>query len=69
MEQSLTESEKQGLINEINKMNQTQMARAYRFSRSGHPFFDSTTGLFEIFMKRFSELGGMTPTISKSIGW
>ena len=69
MEQSLTELERQELIDQINKMNQTQMASAYRFSRSGHPFFDSTTGLFEIFMARFKELGGMTPTISKSIGW
>ena len=53
----------------IGKMSQLEMARLFRFSSSGHPVFDSKYPLFEIFNKRFKSLGGMTPQISKKIGW
>lgn len=53
----------------INSMTHIEMARLYRFAKSGHPYFDSTLPFKEIFMKRFNELGGMTPQISKQIGW
>lgn len=52
----------------ICSMSQIEMARLWRFS-SGHPCFDSTLPLFKRFEKRFQELGGMTPAISKAIGW
>ena len=54
---------------EIAKMSQREMARFHRFTPSGHPIFDNRYTLYETFQTRFKELGGMTPTISKAIGW
>lgn len=56
-------------VEKINNMSQMEMARLHRFAPAGHPYFDSTKPYHEIFAKRFKELGGMTPEISKSIGW
>jgi len=53
----------------INSMSQLEMASLWRFAPSGHPYFDSTLPLYDIFKKRFNELGGMTTEISKQIGW
>jgi len=53
----------------INSMSHIEMARLYRFAKSGHTYFDSTLPLNEIFMKRFREFSGMTTEISKTIGW
>lgn len=55
--------------NKIDKMSQIEMCKMVRFSRVGHPCFDTTLPLNERFQKRFKELGGMTPEISKLIGW
>jgi len=55
-------------IDKINKMSQVEMARLWRFAPSGHPYFDTTKPFFEMFKKRFHELGGFTPEISKLIG-
>lgn len=52
----------------IADMGQEEMARLWRFAKSGHPLFDNTLPLFEIFASRFFGLGGMTPEISKKIG-
>jgi hypothetical protein len=57
------------VVEKINKMSQMEMAHVWRFSSSGHPYFDSTLPYYEIFKKRFAELGGFTPAISKAIGW
>lgn len=56
-------------INRINNMSQEEMAKLWRFAPPGHPYFDTAKPYFEIFEKRFKELGGFTPEISKSIGW
>lgn len=53
----------------IETMSQVEMARLRRFALSGHPVFDTRYPLYELFEKRFKELGGMTPAISKQIGW
>ena len=53
----------------IPTMTQEEMARLWRFAPSGHPVFDAKYPLFEMFEKRFKELGGFTPEISKKIGW
>jgi hypothetical protein len=45
------------------------MAHKWRFTSTGHPWFDSTQPYFRHFERRFKKLGGMTPEISKSIGW
>ena len=55
--------------NKINNMNQTEMASLWRFAPAGHPIFRNDLPLFEYFKKRFDGLGGMTPKISKNIGW
>lgn len=65
----MTEQEIQEATDKINKMTQEQMASLYRFAPFGHPYFNDTLPLWEIFSKRFNELGGMTPSISKQIDW
>lgn len=52
----------------INSMSREEMARLWRFAPSGHPYFDTTLPYYEIFKKRFDELGGFSPAISKAIG-
>jgi hypothetical protein len=56
-------------IEKINQLTHVEMARLYRFSPLGHPWFDQYQPFYEVFIKRFKELGGMTPEISKKIGW
>ncbi|MDO8885743.1 hypothetical protein [Candidatus Oleimmundimicrobium sp.] len=56
------------IIGEINKMTQTEMASLWRFAPSGHLYFDKTKPFWEVFDKRFKELGGFTPEISKHLG-
>jgi len=56
-------------IEKINQMSQYEMASLWRFAPSGHPYFDKTKPFFKVFDKRFKQLGGFTPTISKSLGW
>lgn len=53
----------------IDKMSQFEMARMWRFTPSGHPYFDDRLPLFEYFNARFKSLGGFTSEISKAIGW
>ncbi len=54
----------------IDGMSQMQMASLRRFAPSGHPYFDITNGdLSDYFERKFKECGGMTPSISKAIGW
>ena len=53
----------------IDKMSQREMAEMWRFAEAGHPCFNKTIPLFDYFNKRFKSLGGMTPAISKAIGW
>ena len=56
-------------IQDINNMTQEDMANLWRFAPTGHPYFDYTLPLYKIFKKRFDELGGFSPEISKKIGW
>lgn len=65
----MTEEEIQKHKDNIDKLNQFQLAHMVRFAKVGHPYFDSSLPLYEYFMKRFKELGDMTPDISKRIGW
>lgn len=65
----MDEKEIQEWKDNIASMSQLEMARLQRFAPSGHPVFNSKLPLYEIFEKRFRELGGMTPAISKRIGW
>ena len=56
-------------IDKINKMSRLEMCQLWRFSPSGHPYFDSSKPFYAFFQKRFAELGGFSPEISKQIGW
>ena len=53
----------------IDAMSQEDMARLWRFAPAGHPYFVSGSRLSEYFIKVFRGKGGMTPAVSKSIGW
>jgi hypothetical protein len=54
---------------EIDRLSHIEMARLWRFAPSGHPYFIAGRKESEYFATRFKELGGMTPAISKQIGW
>lgn len=54
----------------IDGMSQIRMAFLLRFSPSGHMYFNDNNGdLPDYFAKVFIEKGGMTPDISKMLGW
>ena len=53
----------------IHSMSQLEMARLWRFAPVGHPYFDSNLPHYEVFNKRFKQLGGFNAEISKEIGW
>ena len=53
----------------IDAMDREDMARLWRFAKSGHPYFVNDSELYKHFVKCFKELGGMSPEISKRIGW
>lgn len=57
------------LKKEIDEMSQIEMARAWRFDLYSSSYFSSTQEVFNYFKKKFEEKGGMTPAISKEIGW
>ena len=57
------------ITNDINALSQLEMAKLVRFAPSGHLYFDTRLPFSKIFNERFKELGGMTPIISKRIGW
>jgi hypothetical protein len=56
-------------VEKINNMTQIEMARIWRFSPSGCIYFRADLPYYDIFKARFNELGGMTPEISKRLGW
>lgn len=57
----------QNVIDEIYNMSHHEMANMWRFKSSNSMYIKYP--YFKIFEKRFKELGGMTPEISKQIGW
>ena len=57
----------QEIKDQIDGMTQEEMARHNRFAPAGDPVFAGRAGQY--FQVRFQERGGMTPAISKKIGW
>lgn len=53
--------------NLIDSMSQYELAYKVRFSQIGDQLMCGDTG--DYLMERFKELGGMTPEISKKLGW
>jgi hypothetical protein len=66
---SMTNTEIKQSLDKINMMSHIEMASLYRFASPGHIYFDRSLPFSDVFMKRFNSLGGMTPEISKQIGW
>jgi hypothetical protein len=53
---------------EIDAMSHIELARRWRFASMDDPIFQGEAG--EYYKKRlFDDLGGITPEISKAIGW
>ena len=59
----------QSIIDKINNMSHIEMARLWRYAPNGHIYFDPSQPYFEVFEKRYNMFGGMTPEISKELGW
>ena len=57
--------------NHIDSFDRETMCRQWRFGKAGqYPWFDTANAeLWEHWKKRFKELGGFSPEISKQIGW
>lgn len=53
--------------NVVDGMSRYQMAEQIRFAPVGNRFMCGDLGNY--FMARFRELGGMTPGLSKQLGW
>ena len=53
---------------EIDGLSRYEMCKLMRFAPLGHKYFDTSKPYWEFFEKRFQELGGFTPEISKSLG-
>jgi hypothetical protein len=52
---------------QIDKMTQFEMAYMWRFAKLGEPLLQGDTG--DYFVEVFKEKGGMTPEISRLLGW
>ena len=65
----MKESANRGMVDDINKMSHIKMARMWRFAPAGHLYFDVRLPYYAVFKKRYDGFGGMTPEISKIIGW
>lgn len=66
---SLDEFKEQEIEKEINNLSRYEMCRLTRFAPVGHKYFDSSKPYNKYFQKRFKELGGFSPEISKALGW
>lgn len=70
MSKVFTDEQIQEYKNRIDVLTQLECCRLWRFSPSGHPYFRADVQeLFNYFKKRMAQVGGMTPAISKRIGW
>ena len=69
MPEPLTKEEIDDWKKTIDNLSQHEMARLRRLAPAGHPIFRMNEPLCKYFEKRFRDLGGMTPAISKALGW
>lgn len=67
--ETMTREEIQKHKEDIDKMSREAMCRTYRYAPAGHLYFIKGTEVYKHFDKRFKELGGFSPEISKKIGW
>jgi len=64
---TMTQEEIHKQLAAIAALSRQDMAELWRYAPVGHPYFDKTLPFVEIFEKRFKELGGFSPEISKAI--
>jgi hypothetical protein len=67
--QTYTDDQMRKIVRDISALTQLDCARLLRFAEVGHPYFRSDLPLNDIFNAHFKIMGGMTPEISKFIGW
>ena len=60
--------EKEDWNKKIGKMSATELLDLQRNAPSGRPVF-SDDKLYKLFQKRLKKSGGITPTLSKNVGW
>jgi len=54
----------------INEMTHRELVGLWRGASPGHPYFDDRFPYYERFSERlFTEFGGITPKVSKQVGW
>ncbi len=63
-----TPEETQREIDFIRQMSRFDMCALWRTAPTGHPYFDDRLPFFDVFNRRFKELGGFSPEISKALG-
>lgn len=56
-------------IDKINAASHKELCLLERFAPGGHPVFYWKFEIFKLFDQRFFKLGGMTPPMSKLIGF
>jgi hypothetical protein len=56
-------------LEDVEAASRVQLARWWRFLRSAHADNEQEQAVQKRYQERFDELGGMTPEISKQIGW
>ena len=65
-----TDDQMRKMVRDINALTQLDCARLHRFAPSGHPYFRNDIPILnDTFNEHWKSLGGMTPEISKFIGW
>ncbi len=68
LDEDPTPTQVEDILADMDRLTQFEMAWLWRNAPVGHPYF-SDPELFAVFEKKFAERGGMTPAISKQIGW
>ena len=68
-EADMTEEEIEEQLQIIARLPHETLARLHRFSPAGHPYFVRESKMHAAFKAAFQGYGGMTPTVSKAIGW
>jgi hypothetical protein len=67
---SFTDDQQRKMVRDIGKLTQIECARLQRFAQSGHPYFRNDMPLVsKAFEARFEAVGGITPAVSKFVGW
>ena len=65
---SETQMRRAELIDKIRAASHAELARLWRFAPVGSFYFTDPI-VWEEFARRFEGFGGMTPAVSKEIGW